>query len=203
MLIDKCPHCNTSYVQTDNLFSDQFIPGHPDNKRWNFTRCQNPKCKKLILAETNQEGEIEGIYPAGSFELDSNKITDAEIISDFREAGLCLSVGCFKASMVMSRRVLQRCLKFQGCTERMLVDAIDHAINNGIIRKALCGIATEIREYGNIGAHPDDDQLSNIDKDKAKHILDFARLLIEEFYEIPATAEQLRKDRQPPQPVNP
>jgi len=204
MLLDKCPHCNTNHVQTQQMWEERFSNGKPsENKHWLIVRCQNPPCQRLILVRFKEPEKIniEGIFPYGSYELDTSVDIDDEIRNDFREAGLCLSAGCYKASMVMSRRVLQRLLKEQGCTKHRLADAIQEAINNGILRKAFHEIATEIREYGNLGAHPDDDQLSNANTEKAETILSFSRLLIEEFYQIPAAAQKLRKDRQSSSPA--
>jgi hypothetical protein len=135
------------------------------------------------------------IYPPASYDLNSSLQISEEIREDYKEAGLCLSAGCNKASMVMSRRVLQRALREQGCKKKRLVDAIDEAIEQGILRPSFHPVAEEIREYGNLGAHPDDKQLQNATQEKAKSILDFAGLLIQDFYEVPAAAARLRKDR--------
>ncbi len=97
--------------------------------------------------------------------------------------------------MVVSRRVLQRCLKEQGCDQRKLVNAIDAAMKQNILRTPFHPIATEIREYGNLGAHPDDDQLANATRGNAQQILEFARLLIHDFYEVPAAASKLKRNR--------
>jgi len=194
MRLDKCPHCETSHVQTQPRFEEAF-DSQSNEIIWRFVRCQNPECRRLILVVI-KNGVVENIYPTSSFELDSTVQISQEIRDDFREAGLCLSAGCYKASMVMSRRVLQRCLKEQGCTQHKLVDAIDYALKQGILRKPFQRIATEIREYGNLGAHPDDEQLTNVDAIKAKQVLDFARLLIHDFYEVPAAAENLRQARE-------
>ena len=197
MQLDKCPHCNASHVITTREYENRLTPVGP-YELWTIERCQNPKCQKIILTKLDGNGNILGLYPAGNYELDPNLNISQEIRDDYSEAGLCLSAGCPKASVVMSRRVLQRILKEQGCSEHNLTDQIDKAIKSDILRKPMHKIATEIRQYGNLGAHPDDKQLADIDKEKAKQILDFARLIIEEFYEIPATAEKLQKDRQPP-----
>jgi len=141
-------------------------------------------------------GEIQQIFPFAAYELDAKAIP-APIVDDFREAGLCLGAGCYKASLVMSRRVLQRCLADQGCAQNKLVDAINYALQNNVLRKAFHPLAEEIRQYGNLGAHPDDDQLSNANRESAQHVLEFARLLIHEFYEVPASAALLKKKRQP------
>ena len=72
---------------------------------------------------------------------------------------------------------------------------LSNAVNNNILRKAFHDLANEIRQYGNLGAHPDDEQLQNANRDSASQVIEFARLLIHEFYEVPATAIKLRKDR--------
>jgi hypothetical protein len=134
-----------------------------------------------------------------AYELDSKASIAPDIRADFQEAGLCLGAGCYKASLVMSRRVLQRCLADQGCKQNKLVDAINYALQNNILRKAFHPLAEEIRQYGNLGAHPDEDQLMNANRDCAYQVLEFARLLIHEFYEVPASAELLKRNRQTPQ----
>ncbi len=197
MVIDQCPHCGVRHVQTQRCFSDCLDARDP-TVLWAIERCQNPQCSRLILVQVANQGEIQHIYPVAKFELESEAPIPQEIRDDFREAGLCLGAGCYKASLVMSRRVLQRCLREQGCTQRNLVDAIDHAVANGILRKAFHQLAHEIRQYGNLGAHPDDDQLANANRETAHQVLEFARLLIHEFYEVPAAALQLKKRREEP-----
>lgn len=76
------------------------------------------------------------------------------------------------------------------------MDAIDYAVKEGILRKPFHKVATEIRQYGNLGAHPDDEQLANVNEINAKQVLDFVRLLIHDFYEVPAAAENLRQARE-------
>jgi hypothetical protein len=195
MLLEKCPHCETSHVFAQERFQDLF---HPDQSEfyWVMARCQNPKCSRLILITYQAGVGYKVIYPVGSFELEQSIKISQEIRNDFKEAGLCLSAGCYQASMVMSRRVLQRCLKEQGCAQHKLVDAIDYAVKEGILRTPFHKVATEIRQYGNLGAHPDDEQLVEVDESKAKQVLDFARLIIHDFYEVPATAENLRRERE-------
>jgi hypothetical protein len=138
------------------------------------------------------------MWPAGSFELDPAAEIEQAVRDDYREAGLCLDAGCYKASLVMSRRTLQRILKKQGCAQRDLggeKGAIAQAIKEGILRKPLHALADEIKEYGNLGAHPDDEQLENATRESAEHVLGFVHLLIEEFYVVPMTAEKLRRRR--------
>jgi len=197
MVLDQCPHCGVRHVQTQSRFNE-----HLDEQSgavlWRIVRCQNNACRRLVLVEVTGAGVIQQIYPFAAHALDPNAQVPVEIRDDFRESGLCLGAGCYKASLVMSRRALQRCLHDQGCTQNKLVDAIDHALKTNILRKAFHPLAEEIRQYGNLGAHPDDDQLQNANRESANHVLEFARLLIHEFYEVPASAALLKKNRQAP-----
>ena len=194
MVIDECPHCGVRHVQTQARFQEPLWTGD-GRVLWAVERCQNPTCLRLVLVVTDQ-GAIQHVYPVAMFQLESTAPIPQEIRDDFREAGLCLGSGCYKASLVMSRRVLQRCLLAQGCTQSKLVEAIDHAVAKGILRKAFHQLAEETRQYGNLGAHPDDDQLANANRESAHQVLEFARLLIHEFYELPATAAQLKQRRE-------
>jgi hypothetical protein len=195
MVIDQCPHCGVRHVQTTACFSD-LLSAYDRTVLWAIERCQNPTCRRLVLVQVTNQGEIQHVYPVAKFELESTAPIPQEIREDFREAGLCLGSGCYKASLVMSRRVLQRCLLAQGCTQSKLVDAIDHAVTTGILRKQFHQLAEEIRQYGNLGAHPDDDQLANANRESAHQVLEFARLLIHEFYELPAIAAGLKQRRE-------
>lgn len=196
MLVDECPYCGVRHVQATDVFQ-QPLRSSSSLVQWRLTRCQNPPCQALILVEVESSGGIRRVFPASSYELDPGAPISDEIRADFREAGTCLSAGCYKASLVMSRRALQRCLKEQGCAERNLVDAIAAAVEKGILRKAFHPLAEEVRHYGNLGAHPDDDQLANATRESAQHVLEFVRLLTHEFYEVPARAAALRAGRQP------
>ena len=194
MILAQCPHCHVRHVSSTNVF-EQRLKQTDASTTWFIQRCLNQKCQSLILVERADKGLTNRIFPFSAYALDANSAIPAAILEDFGEAGLCLGAGCFKASLVMSRRVLQRCLKDQGCTQYKLVDAIKYAVENAILRKAFHPLAEEIRQYGNLGAHPDDDQLENANRGSAHQVLEFARLLIHEFYEIPASADLLKQSR--------
>lgn len=197
VIIEKCPNCKTSYVQThiewSGVSGKNYVPGS-GRVMWYIHRCQNDTCKSLVMIEKTDD-KLTYLFPFGAFHLDTSAPISDSIRKDFEEAGVCLAAGCFKSSLVMSRRALQRCLKEQDCNQRNLVDAIDAAIKNGILRKSFHSLAEEIRQYGNLGAHPDDDQLENVNQEAASQVLEFTRLLIHEFYEIPAAAAQLKANR--------
>ncbi|MCH8922432.1 MAG: DUF4145 domain-containing protein [Planctomycetes bacterium] len=189
-VVPRCPHCD---IQNSGVELKASI-GVGDGRSWFFGICRNKLCKKVMLVEKISDN-LTVLLPLGDFRLDSHAAIMQEIRDDFEEAGKCLLAGCHKASMVMSRRTMQRVLKEQGCEQHRLVDAIRHAIDNGILRRQFHDVANEIREYGNLGAHPDDDQLGNCNAESAGHLLDFVQLLIHEFYEVPAKVGRLKASR--------
>jgi len=114
---------------------------------------------------------------------------------EFAEAADCLQFGSVLASMTMSRRVLQRCLKAQKFTQKSLGQQIDAAKDDGTIPNRYHDLVDEIRLYGNIGAHPDDDNASLVTSENANQLLEFVRILIEELYVLPLRAKALQNNR--------
>ena len=196
MILD-CPRCGVKHVQSQQVQIADDRNGDP-SQRWHVERCQNPACSRLILAIVKNDGSLLQTWPSATYELDGELAVGAELRGDYSEAGLCLDAGCFKASLVMSRRALQRVLKAQGCEQRNLSGddgAISYAVKNGILRKAFHPLAQEIKGYGNLGAHPDDEQLENASKETATQVLRFLEVIVDEFYRVPLVAEKLRRRR--------
>ena len=130
MIIDQCPHCGVRHVQAASLFTQTLKDGD-GTAFWSDLRCQNHSCKRLVLLEHDARSVPVRFFPFADYELTSSASIPTAVRDDFREAGLCLGAGCYKASLVMSRRVLQRCLADQGCNQNKLVDAINAALADG------------------------------------------------------------------------
>ncbi len=162
---------------------------------WYVLTCNNPKCNRIVFAELDSTGKVVKMYPIGSHDLEPTLPISDEIRKEYREAGTDLDSGCFLSSMTMSRRILQRCLKDHGCDQRNLNEQIDAGKTSGVIPKRYYKIADEIRKYGNIGAHPDDDAMQLATKENAACLFGFAKMIIEEFYVLPAEAEKLTQQR--------
>ena len=196
MIVERCPHCGTRHVDASVIWQS-VLPA--EDEQWWVVACNNAKCRRVILVTTDRAGtQPRRQFPGGRYEIDEHIPVGAEIRSEFREAATCLGAGCYRASLVMSRRALQRILKEQGCPQRNLggdEGALEHAIASGILRKPLHALAREIKEYGNLGAHPDDEQLESADHESAAHVLRFLDLIVGELYEVPDVAQQLTRKR--------
>ncbi len=190
MILEQCPNCAVRNTSATGVAE----AGGREQGIWRVYRCENQDCLKLVFIHHKPDGQSFQ-YPAGKFDLPNDPNIPAHVPDEYRQAGTCKAVGCYLASMTMSRRVLQRCLKQQGFDQKTLAQQIDAAKADGTIPKRYHALADEIRQYGNIGAHPDDDQAHLVTADNAKHLLDFVDLLIHEFYELPAKVSAMTKGR--------
>ena len=192
-IIERCPHCGARYVQITPVGAPATDSIDRPTCQWQFSYCQNHQCRKLIFVAL-RDGEVVRIYPPASEEL-SEEVTDEVTRAEFREAAICLSAGCYKASMVMARRVVERMLADRGCEGRKLVDRVQDGIQKGILTPRLAEIATEIRQYGNLGAHPDPEAETLCTEANATVLIEFVSLLADELYVTPARLARLSSQR--------
>jgi len=118
------------------------------------------------------------------------------IREDYEEALICLNSNAYKATVAMCRRALQKSTEKEGAnTKERLVDQIEFLFKKGIIPKGLYELATEVRFFGNYGAHPRNDDLEKITEDDAKDVLDFLSHYLEHVYVMSAKVNRKRKER--------
>jgi hypothetical protein len=118
-----------------------------------------------------------------------------DILEDFREGVISLNNKCFKASVSMFRRTLQSALLNLGAKPDE--DLIIQIKNIGSLTKDIKDWAHNIRIFGNWGAHPQDDNLKEVDEKIANE----CRMFIEEFfnyvYLMPSRVEKARNVNKP------
>jgi hypothetical protein len=196
--VDQCPYCGTRNVTVQTQSESATIrrrDGGTYTEHWHVLMCN--QCSGLIL-HRSRVGACEAfddLFPAPHQEIEEHPGIPDETRADYWEATQGLAAGCFKSSMVMGRRALQRVLKANGHKQRHLADQIDAAIDADTIGRRMRPLATEIREYGNLGAHPDDDELKCCTKENAEKLLGFVQMIVHELYRVPAEAERLRTTR--------
>ena len=106
-----------------------------------------------------------------------------EVLSDYIEAVKSFNVGAYKAAVAMARRALQQALEDKGASRgKRLLDQINELRNKGILDKAIASLAHGIRQFGNYGAHPQTDLLTQVTRDDAKLVIDVTKKLLKELY---------------------
>lgn len=100
----------------------------------------------------------------------------SDVLSDFREGVVCLSNMCPRAAVAMFRRSLQESLIDRGADTSL--DLIEQIKNVENLTEDIKDWAHNIRIFGNWGAHPQNDNLKDINMDLAGEVKDF----LEEFF---------------------
>ena len=134
------------------------------------------------LQETPQVLEFVGVTGA-----------PAEVNLDFIEAQKCYDVEAYKATVVMCRRTLETMATLQGATGKNLLAKIKDLYNKDMSSKGTFNIATQVRQFGNYGAHPKNDLLGEITKNDAAVVLEVTQHLLKDVYEIPEKVDALKK----------
>lgn len=196
-LLIECPHCG---VKDQIAQGGHAVGGWEGISHWLVRNCNNPLCRRPIFVVYDEEqSKTTGVpiftYPLTGGVLDKDTEFPEHVREEFLEASHCHQIDAFLASMTMSRRVLQRCLKHQGFKQRNFYDQIEEAKKEKIIPRRYHKLADEIRHYGNIGAHPDDDNLELVNERNSEFLLGFVKLLVEEFYVVHHRVLELENDR--------
>jgi hypothetical protein len=206
--IDDCPHCGAR-AHFQMIFNDSYKNEKRDLIYYVVFRCV--PCKKLIL-ETykffqNQFDTNENLSNSGwldKFPSDEiayvNKfenVVPGDVLEDFREGVMSLNSKCFKASVSMFRRSLQSALLNLGAKPEE--DLIIQIKNIGSLTQDIKDWAHNIRIFGNWGAHPQDDNLKEVNEKIANEV----RMFLEEFfnyvYLMPSRVAKARQVGKPKQ----
>jgi HEPN domain-containing protein len=165
----------------------------------------NPNCMELFFVEIS-DGGISRTYPVYGDSPDSlPHAIPPEMKRDYAEAQRCFGTECYRACVVMCRRVVQSIVKEVLPEEKAI--AVDGKLVNlkemlkrirgaGQITQAQYEAGEEVREFGNFGAHPDDDHLETVTKESCAEVLEIVKGFFEQIYVSPARTEKLRVRRQ-------
>ncbi|MBN1822984.1 MAG: DUF4145 domain-containing protein [Endomicrobiales bacterium] len=113
----------------------------------------------------------------------------SDIRQDYAEANNCKKIEAYRACVSMCRRTLQNALIDKGADKKKrLIDQIDAVIKDEQLR----GIAHSTRIIGNWGAHEQDDELKDVDWEKASATLDFTWSILDYIYVQPLKLKKIR-----------
>ncbi len=179
----KCPRCGEL-----NDFPRSYLFYHGK------TRCM--ECGSVF--EVHFRGgliqETPRLLPPDDIDLSSPPVP-TEIQMDLKEAGLCFSVGAPRATVVLCRRALEGVADNLKANGRTLSQKIESIYERELITKPVYEASTEIRVFGNYGAHPGKDLLEDIDSDLAEDVLYFTREVVDDVYVKPDRLERLQRRR--------
>ncbi|GEM_PF-1629797 len=144
-------------------------------------RCVN--CGSLMLIQL-KDGYVTSQKPYIPFEIKLQKAkVPPDILSDFEEATTCLGMRCLRASVVMARRALQNaCTQIGANPKDELIKQIKWLFDNNKINDRVYNQATTVRQFGNYGAHPQDDGLDKFLDDEAEDIVRICERILRDLF---------------------
>ncbi|MGS2807999.1 DUF4145 domain-containing protein [Nocardia sp. MW-W600-9] len=110
-----------------------------------------------------------------------------------KEATGCMSVGHYRAAVLLARSVVEATAKDLGITTGRLATKIDAMHSAGRIREHTKDAAHEIRFLGNEMAHGD--FATEVDSEEAEDVLNLMSELLDEVYQGPARLDKKRQAR--------
>jgi len=205
-MIDICPHCGAK-VHIEKLWSAHHSFDNGDVEFYVVFRCR--PCKKLLLKTfvfnqnryTNKTDlKVGGWDEKFPVALDTElsqadfQYIPEEVLTDYKEALKCKSIGANRASCAMFRRALQSALIELGASD-----------NDDLIKQidSLTSLPSDIRDWshqirilGNWGAHPDKDKLKDVDENDVAEAHDFASKFFIYMFIMPRRVAESRKRRE-------
>jgi hypothetical protein len=167
------------------------------NRMYAIARCLNDECKISFLVE--REGKN---YPwqAQSISPPIEKIGEGvppPIDEAYRQAKVCLAIGCPDASIAMCRASLDRMSKDKKATGNTLKARLEDLVKKGILKSSLVTESVNVREFGNTALH--DLLAEEISSEDAEIICEFTKGVLYDVYvtpELARKAEERRKQLQ-------
>lgn len=205
-LIESCPHCGAR-AHIEALWNDYHKFQNGDVEFYVVFRCR--PCRKLILKTchlrqnryTDEEKlSFEGwneMFPASLDDLLKNEekqYIPPDILLDYEEALKCKAITANRASCSMFRRSLQGALVRLGANAQH--DLIKQIASLENLPKDVKDWAHQVRVFGNWGAHPDKDNLKEVDGDDVKEVHDFMSKFLLYMFIMPEKVRLSREKRE-------
>ncbi len=186
-----CPYCEAKANFTlRHRWEEQQPTGHVVG--YGAWVCDN--CHRPVLGYEDPYGDPYDYQPRRVPEPEFPDVPD-DVATDAKEAHRCLSIGAYRAAVVMARRAMQSAAYEKWAPEGLLVDQIDWLEGERVITPQMKQVAHTIRLSGNLGAHPDKDGLRDVGQAEAEAVIQFLDDFLKLVYEVPARLDRLTGGR--------
>ena len=194
----RCPHCcAVGTFPAENPGSGfQFQVAldartYAINLGFSARLCPNLGCMKpVFIAESN--GNIAYSAPPQSIDFDALNVP-SKVAESVREAILCHSVGCFRASALMIRRSLEEICEDKGANGDNLKVRIESLSKTIVVPKALIDALDQLRVLGNDAAHIEARIYDEIGSPEVEIGLILCKEFIKATYQLDDLVNRLRK----------
>lgn len=192
----RCPYCRHKGA-FHGLNGCNDVTWHGDvapNRKAVFSggvrKCPNPDCQSLVFIVL-QNGKLDTSYPPEIIDFDSSNLP-ARILETLEEAIKAHGAGCFKASALMVRRVLEELCSDKNATGNDLKTRLAALGGNIVIPQELLSAADELRLLGNDAAHVEAKTYDSIGPNEATLAIELAKELLKAVYQYSSLVSKLK-----------
>ncbi len=163
------------------------------DRMYAIARCLNEECRISYLVEREYESypwKVQSISPS------AEKIGEGVptlIDEAYRQAKVCLAIGCPDASIAMCRASLDRMSKDKKAKGNTLKARLEDLVEKGILKSSVVTETVNIREFGNTALH--DLLAEEINGEDAEIICEFTKGVLYDIYVTPELARKAEEHR--------
>lgn len=210
----KCPKCGSEQVvalehrpnkqnydrddlRIENLPSleGQVYAGvRTPHARYAIARCLDDGCGISYLVEQNDYSHLWQVQSISPHVEEIGEGVHPLVDEAYRQARVCLAIGCPDASIAMCRASLDRMTKDKEATGSTLKARLDALVGKGVLKPSVLTEAINVREFGNAALH--DLLTEEIHSEDAEIICEFTKGILCDIYVPPQLARKAEERRQ-------
>ena len=183
-----CPHCKVMAT-----FGDQGPNASWEMRYHSIWVCSN--CSGVVYARRSLETNEVEIWP--SLRSQAPEELPEPVRENFSEALRSVNANNPRAAVVMTRSALQAAAREQGAEGKNLREEIDDLVTKHVIPESLGNWSHEIRDGGNLVAHPEPGK--QVGMADAEELIALAESIFEYLYIVPKQVEKRRERLATPQ----
>ena len=157
--------------------------------------CPNPDCRSLVFVIL-RNGKLENSFPPEVIDFDSSNLPN-RILETLEEAIKAHAAGCFKASALMVRRVLEELCHDKNATGADLKARLGALGSSVVIPHDLLTAADELRLLGNDAAHVEAKAYDSVGPNEALLAIELAKELLKAVYQYSSLVSKLKALKKP------
>ena len=198
----RCPHCNHqgAFHGFGNINDIAWIErpsplGAAAHLQAGMRKCPNASCSGLVHVVLAGGCVVES-YPPEVIDFDSTNLP-ANILSSLEEAVKAHAAGCYRASALMVRRVLEELCDDKKATGKDLKQRLADLSTSVVLPKDLLDAADELRLLGNDAAHISAKNYDAIGDSECTLAIELAKELLKAVYQYASLVSRLKALKKP------
>lgn len=200
----RCPKCShhgafeaLSYEVVDATWV-KFVSSEgkrtPSTTKAGMRMCPNKQCAALVFYVLTGDDLL--TYPPEVIDFDSSNLPN-NILSSLEEAIKAHAAGCYRASALMVRRVLEELCEDKQAEGKNLLQRLDSLRSTVIIPSELLQAADELRLLGNDAAHIKAKDYDSIGAEECELAIELTKELLKAVYQYTSLVSKLQALKMP------